>query len=137
MIDDLISKWPNVLWTHTADMMSTFFDEAIESGICKSDMAGRGTCARYRLESGIEKLHPIIDWTEEDVFRYMKENDIPLHPTYEKSKDNRVGCIPCTSYISWKETMSETDPKMLKLILERKEGQLQITDLCRWAGVIE
>jgi len=85
------------------------------------------------IKDGTEKLNPIIDWSASDVFRYSEENGIPLHPIYSRSREYRVGCIPCTSFISWKETLADTEPKWLKLILERKEGQLQITDLCRWA----
>ena len=110
---------------------------AIASGIDPLDPAGRGAGARYALKNGTERLNPIIEWTVDDVFRYSEENGIPMHPIYSKDRSFRVGCLPCTSYISWKDTLAKTDPKMLKFILERKEGQLQITDLCRWAGVIE
>jgi phosphoadenosine phosphosulfate reductase len=101
------------------------------------DLEGRSAGLRYTLKDGTEKLNPIIDWTQDEVFRYCEDNNIPMHPIYLQSHDYRVGCIPCTSYLSWKETLSETDPKMLRFILKEKENQLQITDLCRWAGVRE
>lgn len=30
------------------------------------------------------KVHPIADWTDRDVHRYLKQNDLPYHPLWEK-----------------------------------------------------
>lgn len=30
------------------------------------------------------KVHPIADWTDRDVYRYMKAHDLPYHPLWEK-----------------------------------------------------
>ena len=30
------------------------------------------------------KMHPIIDWTDRDVHRYMTKNNLPYHPLWEK-----------------------------------------------------
>ncbi len=30
------------------------------------------------------KVHPIADWTDRDVYRYLQENDLPYHPLWEK-----------------------------------------------------
>lgn len=30
------------------------------------------------------KLHPIIDWTDRDVFDYLKKNDLPYHPLWHE-----------------------------------------------------
>ena len=30
------------------------------------------------------KVHPIIDWTDRDVHRYLKDNDLPYHPLWEQ-----------------------------------------------------
>lgn len=39
---------------------------------------------------------PIIDWTTEQVVKYIKNKGIKLNPLYEKPyKQNRVGCYPC------------------------------------------
>lgn len=34
------------------------------------------------------RVHPSLDWTEMDVWQYIKENDIPVHPLYF-SKDGK------------------------------------------------
>lgn len=30
------------------------------------------------------KVHPIADWTERDIYRYLKRNDLPYHPLWEQ-----------------------------------------------------
>jgi phosphoadenosine phosphosulfate reductase len=30
------------------------------------------------------KLHPIIDWTDRDVFNYLKKHDLPYHPLWHE-----------------------------------------------------
>jgi len=30
------------------------------------------------------KVHPIADWTERDVYRYLRQNDLPYHPLWEQ-----------------------------------------------------
>jgi len=30
------------------------------------------------------KLHPIVEWSEKDVYYYLKDHDLPFHPLYEK-----------------------------------------------------
>lgn len=41
----------------------------------------------------IIQLKPIIDWTDENVWDYIKAHDLPVNPEYKKSR--RVGCIVC------------------------------------------
>ena len=39
-------------------------------------------------------LRPIIYWSKERVFEYIKENNIEINPLYRRGF-NRVGCYPC------------------------------------------
>lgn len=39
------------------------------------------------------QLKPIIDWTDENVWDYIKKYNIPVNPEYNISK--RVGCVIC------------------------------------------
>jgi len=36
-------------------------------------------------KEGLLKLHPIIDWNNKDVHRYLKKYDLPYHPLREKN----------------------------------------------------
>ncbi|GAB1464975.1 hypothetical protein MASR2M54_04750 [Aliarcobacter cryaerophilus] len=44
------------------------------------------------------KLNPLINWSEDDVWNYIKENKVP----YNKLHDNgfpSIGCEPCTKLL--------------------------------------
>ena len=48
---------------------------------------------------GIYKLNPLYNWGEEDVWNFIKENNIPNNVLY-KSGYRSIGCAPCTRAIS-------------------------------------
>lgn len=73
------------------------------------------------------KCHPIFDWTEKNVWRYIRDNDIPYNTGYD-SGWKRCGCVPCTAYISWKKRLANDNPKMLRIVLKKRYGQLQCGD---------
>jgi phosphoadenosine phosphosulfate reductase len=48
--------------------------------------------------NGLIKLNPLIDWTEADVMRFIKENGVPYNPLHDKGYPS-IGCQPCTRAI--------------------------------------
>ena len=46
--------------------------------------------------TGLVKVHPLANWTAKEIYGYMKKNDLPFHPLWEKGYTS-VGCEPCTS----------------------------------------
>lgn len=45
------------------------------------------------------RVHPILHWTELDVWRYVKEEGLPINPLYFAKDGKRyrsLGCMPCT-----------------------------------------
>ncbi len=77
----------------------------------------------FSKKDGFTKIHPILYWTEEEVWRFTKENNIPVNPTYAKYKLKRIGCVPCTSWKNWRKQLARTNPAMYRLIQERYFGQ--------------
>lgn len=59
------------------DLIDSYFEEHCQS---------TGT-------SSIIQLKPIIDWTDNDVWDYMRKYKLPINPEYKHSK--RVGCLVC------------------------------------------
>ena len=43
-------------------------------------------------------LHPIYDWSTEQITSYLRENDVPIHPLHDQSYPS-IGCAPCTTPI--------------------------------------
>lgn len=44
------------------------------------------------------KINPLIEWSEQDVWDYIKENGIPYNPLHDKGYPS-IGCEPCTRAI--------------------------------------
>jgi phosphoadenosine phosphosulfate reductase len=53
-----------------------------------------------RFEGMPVKVNPIAKWTNEDVWNYLKKNDIPHNPLYDKGYVS-LGCEPCTRACTW------------------------------------
>ena len=41
------------------------------------------------------KLSPLLDWTEEDIWAYIKARNLPYNPLHDKGYPS-IGCAPCT-----------------------------------------
>lgn len=47
---------------------------------------------------GMTKFNPLADWSEEDVWNYIRSNNIPYNPLHDKGYPS-IGCEPCTRAI--------------------------------------
>ncbi len=48
---------------------------------------------------GIKKFNPLLDWTESEVWDYIKANDVPYNKLHDQFYPS-IGCAPCTRAIS-------------------------------------
>jgi phosphoadenosine phosphosulfate reductase len=44
---------------------------------------------------GLLKINPLVDWTEQQVWEYIRENEIPYHPLHDQGFPS-IGCASCT-----------------------------------------
>lgn len=54
------------------------------SGLRRAQAKTRAQISAVELKRGRFKVHPLFDWTDRDVGRYLKENDLPYHPLWDK-----------------------------------------------------
>lgn len=47
---------------------------------------------------GMQKFNPLADWSEEDVWHYIRNNNVPYNPLHDKGYPS-IGCEPCTRAI--------------------------------------
>ena len=47
---------------------------------------------------GMSKFNPLADWTEDDVWTYIRSNNVPYNPLHDKGYPS-IGCEPCTRTI--------------------------------------
>jgi phosphoadenosine phosphosulfate reductase len=45
---------------------------------------------------GVDKtyVHPILDWTDDEVWEYLRGNGLPYNPLYDDGW-KRIGCVLC------------------------------------------
>ncbi|MDR1460802.1 MAG: phosphoadenylyl-sulfate reductase [Campylobacteraceae bacterium] len=56
----------------------------------------------YDEKLDVFKINPLIFWSEDDVFGYIKKYDLPLNPLYAKGFKS-IGCEPCTRAVKKSE----------------------------------
>ena len=70
--------------------------EALISGVRRDQTEYRkGLRVLERQQTGLLRIHPLINWVRSDVFAYIENNGLPKHPLYEWGYTS-VGCAPCT-----------------------------------------
>ncbi|MCC8087975.1 MAG: phosphoadenylyl-sulfate reductase [Rikenellaceae bacterium] len=48
--------------------------------------------------NGLLKLNPLIDWSEQEVWDYIKNNSVPYNKLHENNYPS-IGCQPCTRQV--------------------------------------
>jgi sulfate adenylyltransferase subunit 2 len=83
------------------------------------------------------RVHPILDWTESDVWRYIKEEGIPVNPLYfadyvkkkygwKNKRFRSLGCQPCTRPVdSRASTIDEIIEELKTTDIEERSGRAQ------------
>jgi phosphoadenosine phosphosulfate reductase len=54
--------------------------------------------ARDRSHGGIPKINPLADWSHDDVWRYVREHEVPVNRLHAAGYPS-VGCEPCSRAI--------------------------------------
>jgi phosphoadenosine phosphosulfate reductase len=71
--------------------------DAWVSGIRREDSQHRAHAPKFAWDRrfGLWKLNPIADWTEKDVWNYIRENRVPYNPLHDRNYPS-IGCTHCT-----------------------------------------
>ncbi|MCK9543184.1 MAG: phosphoadenylyl-sulfate reductase [Novosphingobium sp.] len=84
-----------------ADALADF--DASLTGRKAFQASTRAALPRFEIDTsdaqGRLKINPLIDWTPDDLARYIAENDLPPHPLVEQGYPS-IGCSPCTSKVA-------------------------------------
>lgn len=77
------------------------------TGLRRSEWASRAAIDKVELDhdhGGLVKINALADWTEEEVWDYIEEHDVPYHPLFDEGYKS-IGCDPCT------RPVEEDEPK--------------------------
>ena len=71
------------------------------TGIRNTQTSTRSAASFIEIDSqynDIIKINPLLNWTWDDVQKYIKDNNVPSHPLLERGFAS-IGCAPCTRAI--------------------------------------
>jgi phosphoadenosine phosphosulfate reductase len=82
------------------------------SGLRRQQAKSRQDLDVLMWRNGRCKIHPLIDWTDRDVFRYLTQHKLPYHPLWEQGYVS-IGDIHTTHRLA--DGMSEEDTRFFGL----------------------
>jgi phosphoadenosine phosphosulfate reductase len=70
------------------------------TGVRREQSTGRarGAALQWDAGHGLYKLSPLLEWTEEQVWQYIRLHQLPYNPLHDRQFPS-IGCSPCTRAI--------------------------------------
>lgn len=105
--NESLSRPPEALYHHDPDLCCHLnkvvpMQRALEglsawiSGVRHDQTANRNTLPVLEPQpSGVLKIHPLLNWTKQQLWTYINQHDLPAHPLFSQGYMS-VGCAPCT-----------------------------------------
>lgn len=92
-------------------------------------------CRVYGKDEKVKVYLPILDWTDNDVARFVEERGIQCHPLYYDEQGNfhperRLGCIGCPMKSDNGKADFKKYPKMLKRLVKAAQTFLDTHPNC-------
>jgi phosphoadenosine phosphosulfate reductase len=72
--------------------------DAWMTGLRRGQAATRSSVSKVEVDKdhgGIVKINPLVDWSYDDVWSYIRENDVPFNRLHKQDYPS-IGCAPCT-----------------------------------------
>lgn len=82
------------------------------AGLRRTQSESRLDTPVAELKQGRWKVHPIVDWSDRDVFEYLKRHSLPYHPLWEQGYVS-IGDFHTTR--RWEPGMREEDTRFFGL----------------------
>jgi phosphoadenosine phosphosulfate reductase len=93
------------------------------AGLRRFQSDGRRTIPFLEWTNDRWKVHPIADWSDRDVHRYLKAHDLPYHPLWEK------GYLSIGDHHTTRSIYEVSDPNQLRFFGIKRECGLHEIDL--------
>ena len=72
--------------------------DAYVTGLRRDQGVTRADARRLEIDEGaggLLKINPLVDWSADDVWHYVREHDVPVNRLHAEGFPS-VGCAPCT-----------------------------------------
>lgn len=95
------------------------------AGLRRSQTTGREAIEFLERSDARWKVHPIADWSDGDVHRYLTKNKLPYHPLWEH------GYMSIGDYHTTKSIYEVSDKEQLRFLGMKRECGLHEIDLAK------
>jgi phosphoadenosine phosphosulfate reductase len=82
------------------------------AGLRRTQSDSRSRAPVAELKHGRWKLHPVVDWNDRDIYRYLQQHDLPYHPLWEQGYVS-IGDIHTTR--RWEPGMRDEETRFFGL----------------------
>ncbi|MFA5826781.1 MAG: phosphoadenylyl-sulfate reductase [Gallionellaceae bacterium] len=71
------------------------------TGMRREQAVTRGSLevSAFDADHGLQKFNPLLDWTNAEMWEYIKANDVPYNALHDQFYPS-IGCAPCTRAIT-------------------------------------
>ena len=71
------------------------------TGMRRDQAVTRGNLevSSFDADHGLQKFNPLLDWTNAEVWEYLRQNDVPYNKLHDKFYPS-IGCAPCTRAVT-------------------------------------
>ena len=71
------------------------------TGMRREQAVTRGSLevSSFDADHGLQKFNPLLDWTNAEVWEYIKQNDVPYNKLHDRFYPS-IGCAPCTRAVT-------------------------------------
>ncbi|MEO8670648.1 MAG: phosphoadenylyl-sulfate reductase [Tahibacter sp.] len=82
------------------------------AGLRRAQAQTRADTQILELRNGRWKFHPLVDWSDRDVWQYLQAHDLPYHPLWEQGYVS-IGDVHTTA--RWEAGMRDEDTRFFGL----------------------
>jgi phosphoadenosine phosphosulfate reductase len=71
------------------------------TGMRRDQAVTRGNLevSAFDADNGLQKFNPLLDWSNKDVWAYIRRNDVPYNKLHDQFYPS-LGCAPCTRSVT-------------------------------------
>ncbi|MEQ1588999.1 MAG: phosphoadenylyl-sulfate reductase [Gallionella sp.] len=71
------------------------------TGMRRDQAVTRGSLeeSSFDADHGMQKINPLLDWSNAEVWEYLKQNNVPYNKLHDRFYPS-IGCAPCTRAVT-------------------------------------
>jgi phosphoadenosine phosphosulfate reductase len=71
------------------------------TGMRRDQAVTRGSLevSSFDADHGMQKINPLLDWSNSEVWEYLKQNNVPYNKLHDRFYPS-IGCAPCTRSVT-------------------------------------